>query len=263
MVWETILAEFPNIERRTVLTAIAFPPALLTRSALSYNRQVHLIHHADDRLCIWNPSRHDMRLLQQQRFKIAHITGWRAYLGNSQHNYAHWTRVRLPEGCHDLANLERLPGVLPFDVYAQAPLRLLSRCSFELNHVAKRLLRDLAIMCEDPTTTTENLVHRIARQNAKVQDVQHATQYLASLATVQIASRAQMPNFLGTLQLPIAIYMLDYYLPMLSPNEGYNETGLTMQSAGPVREHWQKFQFEFLFVSRGNRLGWKFPPYDL
>ena len=34
---------------------------------------------------------------------------------------------------------------------------------------------------------------------------------------------------------------------MLSPNEGYNETGLTMQSAGPVREHWQPIQFEFLF----------------
>ena len=195
MVWETILAEFPNIEGRTVLTAIAFPPALLTRSVLSYNRQVHLIHHADDRLCIWNPSRHDMRLLQQQRFKITHVTGWRAYLGNAQHNYAHWTRVSLPEGCHDLADLERMPGVLPFEVYAQAPLRLLSWCSFELNHVAKRLLRDLAVMCEDPTTTTEKLVDRIARQNAKVQDAQHATQYLASLATVQIASRAQMPNY--------------------------------------------------------------------
>ena len=100
----------------------------------------------------------------------------------------HWTRVSLPEGCHDLADLERMPGVLPFEVYAQAPLRLLSWCSFELNHVAKRLLRDLAVMCEDPTTTTEKLVDRIARQNAKVQDAQHATQYLASLATVQIAS---------------------------------------------------------------------------
>ena len=113
MVWETILAEFPNIEGRTVLTAIAFPPALLTRTVLSYNRQVHLIHHADDRLCIWNPSRHDMRLLQQQRFKITHVTGWRTYLGNAQHNYAHWTRVSLPEGCHDLANLEKMPGVPP------------------------------------------------------------------------------------------------------------------------------------------------------
>ena len=213
MVWETILAEFPNIDGRTVLTAIAFPPALLTRSVLSYNRQVHLIHHADDRLCVWTPSRHDMRLLQQQRFKITHVTGWRAYLGNAQHNYAHWTRVSLPEGCHDLADLERTPGVL----HAQAPLRLLSWCSFELNHVAKRLLRDLAVMCEDPTTTTEKLVGKIAQQNAKVHNAQHATQYLASLATVQIASRAQMPNyttmvqhFLGTLQLPIAIYMLDY-----------------------------------------------------
>ena len=40
-------------------------------------------------------------------------------------------------------------------------------------------------------------------------------------------------HFLGTLQLPMAIYMLDYYLPMLSPNEGYNETGLTMQKRWP------------------------------
>jgi len=156
-----------------------------------------------------------------------------------------------------------MPGVLPFEVYAQAPLRLLSWCSFELNHVAKQLLRDLAVMCEDPTTTTEKLVDRIAQQNAKVHNAQHATQYLASLATVQIASRAQMPNyttmvqhFLGTLQLPIAIYMLDYYLPMLSPNKGYNETGLTMQSAGPVREPWQSIQFEFLF--KGSEFGhWK------
>ena len=56
MVWETILAEFPDIEGRTVLAAIALPPSLLTRPRLSHNRQVHLIHHADDRLCIWNPS---------------------------------------------------------------------------------------------------------------------------------------------------------------------------------------------------------------
>ena len=260
MVWETILAEFPNMDGRTVLAAIAFPPSLLTRSVLSYNRQVHLIHHADDRLCVWTPSRHDMKLLQQQRFKITHVTGWRAYLGNAQHNYAHWTRVNLPEGCHDLADLEKTPGVLPFEVHAQAPLRLLLWCSFELNHAAKRLLRDLAILCEDPTTTTEQLVEKIAQQNAKVLNAQNATQYLASLATVQIASRAQMPNyttmvqhFLETMQLPMAIYMLDYYLPMLSPNEGYNETGLTMQSAGPVREPWQPIQLEYLF--KGSEFG--------
>lgn len=51
-----------------------------------------------------------MRLLQQQ---------------GSAHNYAHWTRVDLPEGRHDLADLEQIPGVLPFEVYAQASLRLI------------------------------------------------------------------------------------------------------------------------------------------
>ena len=51
----------------------------------------------------------------------------------------------------------------------------------------------------------------------------------------------------------MAVYMLDYYLPMLSPNEGYNETGLTMQSAGPIREPWQSIEFEFLF--KGSEFG--------
>ena len=60
-------------------------------------------------------------------------------------------------------------------------------------------------------------------------------------------------HFLGTLQLPMAVYMLDYYLPMLSPNEGYNETGLTMQSAGPIRQPWQPITFEFLF--KGSEFG--------
>ena len=40
---------------------------------------------------------------------------------------------------------------------------------------------------------------------------------------------------------------------MLSPNEGYNETGLTMQSAGPIREPWQPIEFEFLF--KGSEFG--------
>ena len=92
---------------------------------------------------------------------------------------------------------------------------------------------------------------------------QDAVQYLATLATVQIASRAQMPSyttmvqhFLGTLQLPMAIYMLDYYLPMLSPNDGYNETGLTMQSAGPIREAGQPIRLSYLF--KGSEFGhWK------
>ena len=91
-----------------------------------------------------------MRLLQLQGFTITRITGWRAYLGTAQHNYPHWTRVTLPEGRPDMAQLESTPGVLPFEVYSQAPLRLISWCSFELPKAAKRLLRELAIMCEVP-----------------------------------------------------------------------------------------------------------------
>ena len=72
-----------------------------------------------------------------------------------------------------------------------------------------------------------------------------------------------MPNyttmvqaFLGTLPLPMTVYMLDYYLPMLSPNEGYNETGLTQQSAGPVRDPLQEINFTYQF--KGSEFGhWK------
>ena len=195
MVWETILAEFPHIAGSTVLAAIALPPLLLTRSMLSYTRQIRLIHHGDDRLCVWTPSNQDMKMLQQRRFIVTYITGWRAYLGSAQHNYAHWTWLTLPEGRCDLANLERIPGVLPFEIYAQAPLRLISWCSFELTQAARRLLRDLAILCEDPRTTIQKLVDQIALRNTQVQTEQDAAQYLATLTTVHIASRAQMPSY--------------------------------------------------------------------
>ena len=115
-------------------------------------------------------------------------------------------------------------------------------------------------MCETPATTTQELIAKIAQRSPQVQTEQDASEHLATLATVSIASRAKLPNyttmvqqFLGTLQLPMAIYMLDYYLPMLSPNEGHNETGLTMQSAGPVREPAQAIELKFLF--KGSEFG--------
>ena len=121
-------------------------------------------------------------------------------MGSAQHNYPHWTRVELPEGRHDLATLERIPGVLPFEVYAQAPLRLISWCSFELDNRSKALLRELAILCESPTTSTEQLVAKIVQRQANVCTEQDAIQHLATLATVQIASRAQMPTYTTMVQ---------------------------------------------------------------
>ena len=231
VVWEEILAEFPNFRGTTVLAAVAFPPKYMTQPKRSAKRQLHLIHHADDRLCVWNPSRVDIEQLRNFGFKITYITGWRAYLGNSQHNYAHWTKIQLPEGRHDLSSLEQIPGVLPFEVYAQAPLRLISWCSFELDHRARTSVRELAVLCETPTTSIAALIERIQQRQANIHTEETAVQYLAKIATVQIASRAQMPSyttmvqhFLGTLKLPMAIYMLDYYLPMLSPNDGFIST---------------------------------------
>ena len=128
---------------------------------------------------------------------------------------------------------------MPFEVYAQAPLRLTPWCSFELDHRARTLVRELAVLYETPTTSIAALIERIQQRQANIH-TETAVQYLAKPAT----PRAQMPSY--TMKLPMAIYMLDYYLPMLSPNDGYNETGLTMQSAGPVREEWQPIHMSHL-----------------
>ena len=100
-----------------------------------------------------------------------------------------------------------------------SPTQINLMCSFELDYRARALLRELAILCESSITSTEQLVPKIAQRQANVNTEQDAIQYLATLATVQIASRAQMPNyttmvqhFLGTLQLPMAIYMLGLLL---------------------------------------------------
>ena len=78
-------------------------------------------------------------------------------------------------------------------------------------------------MCEAPDTTTGDLIAKIAKQQAEVHTEQDATHYLANLATLNIAARGKLPEyttmvqeFLSTLPLPMTVYMLDYYLPMLS-----------------------------------------------
>ena len=98
MVVEKILAEFPDIEGRAILAAIALPPSLLTNHRVPDNRRVHLIHHADDKLCVWTPSNQDLHMLHRSGFTVTYVTGWRAYLGNAQHNYGHWTKLAHPRG---------------------------------------------------------------------------------------------------------------------------------------------------------------------
>ena len=113
MVWETILTEFPDIDGRTVLAAIALPPSLLIRHRLSQKRHVHLIHHADDRLCVWTPSNQDLRMLQQNGFTITYITGWRAYLGTAQHNYPHMDTSNPPAGTTRHCQFGKAPWSAP------------------------------------------------------------------------------------------------------------------------------------------------------
>ena len=79
---------------------------------------------------------------------------------------------------------------------------------------------------------------------------------------MNIATRGKLPEYLTMVQeflstlplpLPMTVYMLDYYLPMLSPNEGYNETGLTQQSAGPIRDPMQEIRLMYQY--KGSEFG--------
>ena len=118
MALETVLQEFPRVEGNTILAAIALPPNMLINYKSSGSRTVRLIHHIGDRLCVWVPPRQVLRLLENLGLTITLVSGWRAYFGTAQHNYAHWTRAELPPGQYDISELENLPGVLPFAVYA-------------------------------------------------------------------------------------------------------------------------------------------------
>jgi hypothetical protein len=61
-------------------------------------------------------------------------------------------------------------------------------------------------------------------------------------------------HFLRTLQLPMAIYMFGLLFTNAQPTKA-NETGLTMQSAGPIREPWQPVEFEFQFKAASLDIG--------
>ena len=73
-----------------------------------------------------------------------------------------------PRGTTRYGAVRRYPWSAPFEVYSQAPLRLISWCSFELPRTARKLLRELAEMCELPETTTQALVTHIAAHNSEV-----------------------------------------------------------------------------------------------
>lgn len=84
MVWETIMTEFPKIKGETILAAIALPPTLFIRHKPSHSRTVRLIHHADDRLCVWVPTKQVLRMLEQNGLIIDGGRTW-ALLSTTMH----------------------------------------------------------------------------------------------------------------------------------------------------------------------------------
>ena len=68
IVWETILAEFVALKGDTVLASIAFHRAFLTKVyPATLNR--HLVHHEDDKLCVWRPTPLEAATVERRGFQ--------------------------------------------------------------------------------------------------------------------------------------------------------------------------------------------------
>ena len=97
MVWETILAEFPDIEGKTVLAAIALPPLLLTTLRLPpKDRCTSSTMQMTDCASGPRPTGHEDApapgVYHHTYYRVASIPGY------CQHNYPHWTRITLLPG---------------------------------------------------------------------------------------------------------------------------------------------------------------------
>ena len=168
----------------------------------------------------------------------------------------------------------------PQQKHAQAPLRLISGCSFELDHRARTLVRELAVLCETPNTSIAALIER-STTPSEYPHWRNAVQYLAKLPQCRLHPEHKCPAalhgstfprhpevthgylcarlllFCGRRPLPFGgSHLCARLQPAHVTNDGYNETEeLTMQSARPVREEWQPihmshlYQGEFFFSS--------------
>ena len=126
MVEETILSEFPDVMVYHSVAAIALPPSLLT-TYNSFTAERDSSHPLMRMTSCVSGTRQTMtsNCSSSEALKSRMSQDGEHTLGTAQHNYSHWTRVALPEGRPDLEQLEGIPGYSTFEVYSQAPLRLI------------------------------------------------------------------------------------------------------------------------------------------
>ena len=249
MVLAAVLEEpaFSKTIGSTKVTAIAMPKSLLTRS---YRRQVKLVHVEKDELCVWHPRSEDIDILGQNGIEVVYIEGTTQRLGGKKHNYGHFTVAELPTGTHDIHSLLNNEGVLPKNERNKAALRLMSWCAFRMPNPLRGLLAGLGAACANPNTEDRDLVLLASHHGGMVEDAGELKAWLIGQLHCWVGQQhlrdyqGVVGSFLMDLALPITIYLLDYFLPQLTPTESCVDTLDVM--AAPIHYSPQPMTFTFL-----------------
>ena len=116
------------------LGAIATPKsvlAALVATAEPDRRNYYLVHAAEDCLCDWKPTDHELDMLQRP-LHITYVEDSARWMGKRKHCYWHWLQCQLPTGKVSLTDLKLThPDVVPRRDRIAAPMRLASWIRFE------------------------------------------------------------------------------------------------------------------------------------
>lgn len=259
LVVESILceADFGSLLGLTAVTAIAVPPQLLELD-LNPRRVTRLVHVQDDALCVWRPSENDLFTLAMKGYQVTYIGGTAHWMGTKVHNYAHLTHADLGHGKFTIQELERtVEGILPPEEIRKAPLRLMSWCAFRMPEDLQDLLTALSELCGKTTTTMDDLVRTAQQFGVAVPAPAELQAYLVNQLLCSV-NKNVLPHYQGVVgeylnevPLPMAIYLMDYFLPQLSPHEGAAECRLTTFAA-PI--HYEPYDMEFHFKRKDGEL---------
>ena len=130
-----ILWPIRGVVTRGCLGAIACPPSMLGTSLAKDEDRLHLIHYEGDELCCWKPGRQQ---LEQSSSTFTYVmnesSAYKGHFGPSEHGYAHWLALDLPNGTMQLSTLLFLRTEAAAKAKRDAtPLRLISWLSYKLN----------------------------------------------------------------------------------------------------------------------------------
>ena len=223
-----ILWPMPGIATRSILGAIACPPALLTMSSAKEEDTLHLVHYESDELCNWRPRKEQLeKCCTSFTFIMNENCAYKGHFGAGDHGYSHWLGLNLPVGVLQLSQLLFLCPEAAAAKRDETPLRLISWLNYQLDpeletfveeamqHLSTREHHDDQVLLQlgvkhvkqsSPARTEVELRDRLI-DLVSVGNLRHRPEALFFL----------FRKFLQRISLPRLIHFFDLVLPQLMP----------------------------------------------